>query len=219
MHLKRKTIPKFWPIPKTGNKYLVTPSHEQYNSVPLLIVLRDIMRIAKTRKELNKLLNEKKVEVNRKIVQEKAYPIALFDTLSLPSIGKHYRAVLSNKKISFKEISEKEAGTRIYKLINKTVLPNKKVQLNFGLGRNVISSEKIKMGDFAVFDIAKNKILKIIPLEKETSVTVIGGKHIGKSGKIKELVNEGGNLIARISIDSGEKGELKTHIKNLFVIE
>ena len=216
MHIKRKAIPKFWPVPKSGTKYLAVPVHEQRNSVPLIMALRDMLKFVKTKKELKKLLNEKKIEVNKKVRMELNYPIALFDTLSMPSIKKHYRAVLDNKRISLVPIEEKEAGIRIYKLIGKKVLPNKKIQLNFNLGNNILSSDKIKIGDFAVFDNTKNKILEILPLKKETKVVVIGGKHIGKMGKIKELVNEGRNLIAKIEAE--DKTEISTHVKNLFIM-
>ena len=66
-------------------------------------------------------------------------------------------------------------------------------------------------------EVAKNKILKVIPLEKNVSVVVVEGKHIGKSGKIAELTKEGENLIAKIRTKSGE--EISSNVNNIFVTE
>jgi len=216
MHLKRKTIPKLWPVQRTGSKYLAVPSHNQSSSISLIVLMRDVMEIVKTKKEMKKLLNEKKINVNGKPVREPGYSISLFDTLSLPSIGKHYRAVLKNKRMSLEEIKSGESAQRIYKIIGKKILPGKKVQINFSDGKNLLSPEKIKAGDFALVDNSKNKIVKIIPLEKDTKVIAIAGKHIGKSGKIREIVTEGENTIAKIKTDTEE---ISANVNNLFVVE
>jgi small subunit ribosomal protein S4e len=213
MHIKRKTIPKFWPIARTGNKYLAVPSHNKNEALPLVIVMRELLGLVKTKKELKKVLNEKKVLVNGKIVQETNYPISLFDSLAIPSINKYFRIVLAAKKLSLIPITEKEINTGLFKVINKILVAKGKTQLNLSNGRNMITSEKIQVGNFVAVDNIKNKIIKIIPLEKDTKVIVIKGKHMGESGKIKEIVKEGQNNIAKIKADNGE---ISTEINNLF---
>jgi len=217
MHIKRKTMPKFWPVPKTGSKYLAVPSHEQRNSVSLILIMRDILKMVKNRKELKKALNEKKIEVNGKIVREINYPVALFDSVSLPESKKFYRAVLENKRMALEEIKKEETTVRIFKIIGKKILSKNKVQLNLNLGRNIITSEKADVGDFVLFDMSKNKMLRTIPLGKNIGVVVIAGKHIGKKGKIAELAKEGENTIAKIKTSSGE--EVSSNVNNLFVAE
>jgi small subunit ribosomal protein S4e len=212
MHIKRKTIPKIWPITKTGTKYLAVPSHNQNEAMPLLIVIRDILKLVKTKKELKKILNEKKIIVNAKTIREVNYPLSLFDSLSIPSINKHFRIVIADKKLSLSPIDEKDANTGLFKVINKKQVAGKKVQLNLNNGRNILSNDKIEVGNFVVVDYQKSKITKIIPLEKDTKVIVVKGKHLGKSGKIKEIVQEGQNLIAKIKA----KEEISTEISNLF---
>lgn len=215
MHIKRKTIPLLWPIPRTGTKYLALPMHNQITAVPLVIVMREILKLVKNKKELKKILNEKKIVVNAKIVKELTYPLGIFDTLAIPSIKKFYRAGLNGKKLVLEEISEKESSIRVYKIIGKTILKSKKVQLNLSDGRNMISDKKYNVGDFLEIDNSNNKILKEIPLKENVEVLAIKGKHIGKKGKIKEIIKEGGNIIARISSDDEE---IKASVENLFAI-
>ena len=216
MHIKRKTIPDFWPIPRTGTKYMAVPSHNPYNSVSLMMILRDILKIAKTRKEIKKLLNEKKILVNGKIVKETNYPITLFDSIAMPSIKKYYKADLENRRMILRDVSDKESHTRIYKVIGKSILPGKKVQLNLSNGRNIISSEKISVGNFVIMNNTENKILKVVPLKENLEVLVIKGKHTGKRGKVKEIIKEGENTIAKIA---SKHEEIKANVNNLFAIE
>lgn len=215
MHLKRKTITHFWPIPKTGTKYLAVPSHSKKNSVSLVVLMRDVLKIVKIKKELKKLIHEKKIMVNGKIVKDINYPLGLFDCIAIPFIGKSYRVVLNGRRFDAEEIKESETSKRICKVIGKKILPGKKIQINLSSGRNIVSNEKVKTGDFVVVD-AKNKIAKIIELKKDSEVLAVDGKHMGMTGKIKEIVQEGENKIAIVKT---KFGEIKANLNNLFVKE
>jgi small subunit ribosomal protein S4e len=217
MHFKRKTIPKFWPIPRKGTKYIAVPSHNQYDSIPLVVVMRDILKFVKNKKELKKLLNEKQILVNYKVVKETNYAISLLDILGFPAMKKNYKAILSqHKKIEFLEVSGKEAETKVYKVIGKKVLPKNKIQINLMNGRNIFTKEKVKTGDSVLFDLKTNKIIKFIPLEKGKNVYITEGKHAGKTGKINELVERGGKRIAKIST---EQEKINVWIKSILVLD
>ena len=215
MHIKRKTIENFWPIQRTGSKYVAVPSHDQRSALPLIIVIRDLLAMVKTKKELKKLLNEKKITVNEKIVRETNYPLRLYDSLGFPSLKKYYKISLKKRFVVI-PASESEAREKIVKVIGKKLLPGKKVQLHLTGGRTVLSNEKADVGDFAVIDLLKNKITKIIQLKKDTEILVIAGKHIGKTGKIKEIAKEGAAVVATIKTHDGE---IKANIKNVFAKE
>lgn len=217
MHFKRKTMPKFWPIARKGTKYIAVPNHNQYDSMPLVVVMRDVLNIVKNKKELKKLLNEKQVLVNQKIVHETNYPIILFDIISFPAMKKNYKAILSlNKKIEFLEVSGKEAETKAYKVISKKILNGNKLQVNLMHGRNILTNEKMNTGDTVLYDLKSNKILKVIPLEKGKNIFIIKGKHAGKSGKINEIVKRGGKELAKIN--SGDE-KVNVWVKNIIVTE
>jgi small subunit ribosomal protein S4e len=214
MHLKRRTKPKFIAVPVTGSKYLARPSHNQNNAISLMLAMRDLLQIVKTKKELKKLLLEKKIIVNEKIVGEINYPVSLFDTLSLPSAKKYFRATLVGSKLQLEPITEKDAHVNVCKVINKTILKGKKVQINLSNGRNIISNEKVNVDDFVMFDNQKKTITKIIPLVKNEKVIVIKGKHMGIKGKLIDIEKKGQNEIAKIKTDAGETSMNK---ENLFI--
>jgi small subunit ribosomal protein S4e len=217
MHLKRNNVPKFWPVPRKGTRFLAVPSHNQREAIPLIVAMRDILKLVRNKKELQRIIHEKKILVNNKIIHELNYPLCLFDIITLAGLNKNYKAVISeNKKIVFEEVSDKETKTKILKVIGKKMLPSKKLQLNLMHGWNVISNEKANAGDSVLINLEDNKIIRTIPLEKGRKAFVFKGKHAGKNGKIEEILERGGKKIIKITSKS-EKINVWT--KNIIVME
>ena len=217
MHLKRNNIPKFWPIPRKGTKYLAVPSHNKNESISLVVVIRDVLKLVKNKKELKRLLNEGKIELNHKIIKDTNYPVALFDVISLPEAKKNYKTGLSaEKKMIFEEVSEKESENKIYKIMDKKLIVGGKTQFNLIQGKNIITKEKANVGDSLLFNLKSNKIEKVIPMEKGKEAFVTDGKHAGHFGKIEEIIERGGKKLAKIH---SEKGKINVWIKNLIAIK
>jgi small subunit ribosomal protein S4e len=217
MYLKRNNIPKFWPIPRKGTKYLAVASHNPKESIPLVVVMREVLKLVKNKKELQRAINEKQVIINHKIVRNVNYPVSIFDVISLPLVKKNFKAELSEKKkLFFEEISDKEAETNIFKVLNKKIIPGKRIQLNLMNGININSNEKVNTGDSVVINLKDNKIVKVIPMEKGKEVFILKGKHAGNMGKIEEIILSGGKFIAKIISDDEE---INVWIKNLIAIK
>lgn len=216
-HLNRQNIGKTWSIPRKGSKYLAVASHNKRNSIPLVVVMRDILKLVKTKKELRKALNEKQININGKEIRCVNYPIGLFDVLSLVG-SKSFKATLSDKKkIVFNDVSGKDAETKVIKIIGKKILGRDKVQLNLVDGRNVFSSEKANTGDSVVYNFKDNKIENIIKMEKGRQGFVVEGKHAGHKGKIEGIIERGGKSLAKISDEDGNK--INVWVKNIIVRE
>jgi len=216
MHIKRKTIEKFWPVPRTGTKYMAVPSHEKSNSISLIMVMRDLLGIVKTKKELKKILNEKQIMINNRIVRELNYPLMLYDSLSLPSIKKHYKIIMKGKRFGVEETTEEKAGHKAFKVVGKKLLKDNVLQINLTCGKNINSKDKFETGEFVILNNKDNKIVKKIILEKGVSVVIIAGKHVGKEGTVKEISQQGED---RIAIIKTTNGEISSNIKNVFVKE
>jgi len=216
-YFKRKKIGKFWSIPRKGTAYLATPSHNKTNSIPLVVIMREILGLVKNKKELKKSLNEKQIKINGKEIKETNYPVSLFDIITIIPMKKNYRAVLSeNKKMIFDEVSDAEAKTKVFKVLDKKLLPGKKIQLNLMHGRNIIYDKKIAIGSSVIFDFVDNKIVEIIPLEKGKEVFVIEGKHSGIKGKIENIMERGNKKLAKISA-KGDK--INVWVKNIIAVK
>jgi small subunit ribosomal protein S4e len=206
MHLKRRAIPKTWPIAKKGTKYIVVPSE---NGLPVLVAIRDILKFAQDRKETKKILDAGLVSVNGRIIKEEKYALKLFDVLKLKD--KFYRLGIANKRSAFEEIKEKEANSKVVKIIGKKILPGKKIQINLEDGRNYLTKEKFKIGDSALIDF-KEGIKRFIPLKEKSKVLIEKGKHIGKIGIIEKLSDD----LAEIKVNA-EK--INVNLNSLVALE
>jgi small subunit ribosomal protein S4e len=212
-HVNRQNIGKFWPIPRKGTKYLAVASHNKKNSIPLVVIMREILGLVKTKKELQKAINEKMVKINGKEIRDVNYPMGLFDILSVG--GKDYQAGLSsNKKMVFEEV--KGIKNKVVKIRGKKIIGKDKIQLNLMDGCNILSKEKAKVGDSAVISF-EGKLEKVIPMEKGNVGFVIEGKHAGHKGKIDNIVERGGKSLAQI-IDE-DKNKVNVWVKNVIVMD
>jgi small subunit ribosomal protein S4e len=215
-HLKKLNIGKSWPVPKKGTKYSAVANHNHRESIPLIVVMRDILKIVRNRRELQKSLNDKQILVNKKVMREVNFPISVFDVINIPKIKKNYKADLSeNKKMCFKEISDKESESKVYKILSRKILSRNKLQLNLSGGKNLLSSEDVKTGDSVVVRLEDNEIIKVLTLEKGRDVFVAKGGHAGNRGKIEGIIDRGGKSLVKIS---SEKGKINVWVKNVIVV-
>ena len=66
-HLKRLDMPKTWQIKRKGIAYVARPKPGPHNfklGLPLTVMLRDIMKIAKTKRDVKNILNNNEVLVD-----------------------------------------------------------------------------------------------------------------------------------------------------------
>jgi len=212
MHKNRYNMGKFWPVAKKGTKYVAKSSHNNSNSVPLAVLMRDVLKLVRTTKELKKVLNEKQIKVSGKEIRDTNYPIGLFDMITAGD--KTFRVILGGNK-KFKMEESKDDGTKVIKIVGKKNLGKKGIQFNLMDGRNVLSNEKANVGDSVIYNYNDAKISKIIKMDKGSEGFVIKGKHAGVRGKIVDIVDQGGKKIAVINDD---KEKINVWVKNVIAM-
>jgi small subunit ribosomal protein S4e len=215
MHLKRHKVPKNWPIPRHGTTYVVRPNFNLGKGIPILVVIRDMMKIAQNKKEVKKAIHEKQILLNNKPVTDEKNSSLLFDTITIVPSKKSYRLGFSeHRKFQLSEIKEKESQYKISKIINKKTLKGKKVQLNLSDGMNFISDIKCQVNDSVLINFKDKKIESCLPLQEKANVVVFSGKHAGEKGTISKI--EEGNKSIEVNVE-GKKVNIL--IKQLMVIE
>ena len=213
--LKRQKVPKSWPIFRKGTKYVVKPMSHFKLGIPVLVVLRDALKIAQTRKEAKKMIHGKNVLLNSKVIKDEREGVVLFDVITLNPMKKSYRLGLSgNGKFILEEVKDSESGSKIAKILNKKVLKGKKTQLNLSDGRNFLSDIECKVNDSVLINFKDKKIDKCVPLKEKAGVVVFAGKHAGKRGNIEKMNSE--KKIAELNVD-GKK--INVLIKQLMATE
>ena len=209
MHQTRETIPKEWPLTRKGRKYVVVS--RQRNGIPLLVVLRDMLKLGRTRKEIKKILNEGNIAVNGKMRKDERFSLLVFDIITIKKINKNYRIILSKRKFQAEEIKEKDAAERICRINGKKAIGKNKVQLNLDNGENILYNGKAKTGESAVIGLNEKKIIRVLPVQKNAKVFISVGKHKGEEGIIREIKE-------RTAIIGIDKKDVEIQKKDLTVI-
>jgi small subunit ribosomal protein S4e len=192
-HLKRYVAPKTWKIKRKGIKFVTKPSpgtHKINMSLPLNIILRDILDYAQSNREVKFILEKKNIAVDGIRKKDHRFPVGLFDVLSLNDINEHFRVILDKRgKIGLIRIDEKEKGLKLCKIVGKNIIKGK-TQLNLCGGKNIIVKEDgYKTGDAVLLDLSKkNDIKQKIGLDKNILIYLTGGKHIGQTGRVQDII-------------------------------
>lgn len=191
VHIKRYIIPKFWPLKKKGFKFAprVMPGpHPKDFSIPLLVIIRDVLKYAETTKEVKAVLNAGKVLIDKKVRKEPSFPVGLMDVLEIPDVGKYWRVVVDENGLLLKEINKDESYMKLCKITGKQTLKGGKIQINLHDGRNIIvDSNSYKPGDSLLIHLPDQKILEHFAFQEGQEALIIGGKNIGEKGEIKKI--------------------------------
>tara|TARA_Y100000310_G_scaffold102154_1_gene100353 strand:- start:15368 stop:16066 length:699 start_codon:yes stop_codon:yes gene_type:complete len=192
-HLKRLTAPKSWEIRKKENTFIIRPNpgmHKFSLGMPLSVVLRDLLKLANTMREVKYILNNQEILVDNVRRKENHFITGFMDTLSIPLTKKYYRILLNKKgELYMKSIKDSEAGVKPCRVIGKTILKNKKVQINLEDSRNIIVNDKVKysIGDSLIIELPSQKVKEHITLEKGSVIFLIGGRHVGGTGTVVDI--------------------------------
>lgn len=203
MHITRQEVSLKIPLKRKGTKYVVRTSSHMNESIPVLIALRDMLKIAKTSREVKEMLRQKLIKINWKDAKDIRESIKLFNILHA---DKDYRLSISpNGRFFLEEI--KDEKIRVVKVINKKILKKGIVQINFHDGMNLITKEKIKTGDSIYLD-DKNNIKKIVPLKSGAKGFIIRGRFIGNNCSVESV--EGKKVTIKINEKNSkiDKGSL-----------
>jgi small subunit ribosomal protein S4e len=216
MHLKRNEMPKTWPIPRKGTTFIAKADHAKTQGIPLIFILRDILKLATTKKEARFFLLSGDVKVNNRVRKSEKFPMQVFDTISIEKIGKSYKLNIHKKRFKLEEVSGKDADKKIITVIGKKILANKKIQMNLEDGTNYLYDKEFALGDSAVLNTKKNEIEAILPLKKGANVEIVSGKHAGERGKLEEVVTLARTRKYKIKL---KNKEVELPLKTLLVVE
>ncbi|MBI2632269.1 hypothetical protein HYW75_04655 [Candidatus Pacearchaeota archaeon] len=197
------------PIQRKGTKYVAKARTFVNDSVPVVIATRDMLKLARTAREVRKMINEKMLKINGRIVKDYRDSICLFNQFEA---GKTFQLILLRTgKFAFKELNKAEY--MVFKVKGKNIIKKGKIQLNLHDGTNILIDKKnIVNGDSVYLD-DKKKIVNHISLEKGGKAFVIRGKHQGLYGVIESI--EDNNV--SVKLENGGTVNLKKDI--LFVLK
>ena len=202
--LKRQMAPTFWGINRKEKRFVITVrpgSHPKNYSIPTAVLLRDTLKKVKTLREAKSSIYNGKVKVDGIIQKSLHHSIGLMDVIELEGTTDVYRLVPKHGHILEPiKIDPAEKSKKLVKVKSKSTIKNGKTQLGFHDGRTIITDMKANTGDTCLLQIPDQKILDVIPFEKNSQVIVTRGINTGRIGLVNEIKPGTFTLPKRISI-------------------
>merc|ERR1740125_38602 len=193
-HLKRLNAPKAWMLDKHGGTFAPKPSpgpHKLRECIPLVIILRNRLKYALTRKEV----------------------------LSIDKTGENFRILYDSKgRFILHRITDKEAAYKLCK-VKRAQLGNKGIPYIATHDARTIRypGPDIKVNDTVKIDIATGKVVDHVKLEIGSMVMVTGGRNTGRIGTLTHRDKHPGSFEIVHIRDANDK-EFATRLGNIFVI-
>lgn len=209
-HQKRVTVPVSWPISRKTHAWVAKASpgpHSAEQSIPLVTVVRDMLKLVDNAREVKRILYEGKVLIDGKAQKDYKLPVGIFDVVSIPLLNQQYRMMKDVRGMFYLSPIEATDAKKLARIENKTIITGKKLQLNLSDGSNKLADGEFKVGDSLVLSIPDKKVEDRIEYKIGNLAMVVGGKHTGQTGKIKEIITVKSSQPNRVIISGDEEFE------------
>jgi small subunit ribosomal protein S4e len=224
-HLKRKPAPKLWPIHRKEAVWTVKPKpgpHSLSGSLPLELIVRDMLGFAKTGKEAKNVISREKISVDGKVRQDEHFLVGLMDVVSIVDAKRSYRVLPSRKGLFLHPIKSDEAASKLYRIEDKTVVKGGKVQLDLHDGTSYLlpAEDTYQTLDVLQLSVPDRELIGHTKLAIGAPAIVTGGKNIGKYGKVTTIEKKPNqkrrNLI--VTLEDAGGNQFQTILDFVFVL-
>jgi small subunit ribosomal protein S4e len=172
-------------------KFITRPEpgpHRFKLSLPLQIVVRDLLKIAETGRETRSIISRSLVLVDGVARTSHKFPVGLMDVLSIRELNKHYRMLVDNKgRLISVEAPPEESSLKICR-INRKYLYRGRIMLATEDGRTFEADDNsLNPGGSLLVKIPEVAVIDKAPLAEGCIAYVFMGKHAGSIGVVKSI--------------------------------
>jgi small subunit ribosomal protein S4e len=205
-HMKRIASPRYIPVARKGDVWLTKPApgaHSLSNSMALGVVLRDIIRVADSTREVKKVLMEEDVLVDGRVVRDRKFAVGLMDVLSIPKLKKDYWVGVDRKgRFKLFEVNAERSKFKLCRVEGKHSISGGAFQLALHDGRTAVGDREFRIGDTVKLSVPEQKIFSVMKLEPNANCIITSGKHAGELAVIDELYHKKGARRAEAKLHS-----------------
>jgi len=225
-HMKRLNAPKHWMLEKMGGTWAPRPStgpHKLRECLPLVLILRNRLKYALTKKEVQTILMQRLIKVDGKVRTDTNYPVGFMDVISIEKSDEHFRLMydakgrfvlhrLNNKNYS-KEMTYKLARVKAVSIGAKGV-----PQITTHDGRTIRYPDPLaKNNDVVKVDLATGKATDVLKFEVGVTAVVTKGQNQGRVGVVTGREKHIGSFeICHLKDTKGRA--FATRLSNVFTI-
>jgi small subunit ribosomal protein S4e len=194
-------------------------------AIPLLLIVREMLQLARTRREAKVMLSEGHLKVDGKTRRNDDFAVGLMDVIEVPALEKAYRVLPTpHRVLRLHAITGDETGFKLCKVTNKVSVTGGHTQLNLHDGRNILLpasdavEDAVTTRDVLKIAIPTNEILDRIKFEKGILAIVCSGKHLGRWGEIVSASTGKGLHTPTVTLRDNEGQLFETIIDYVFPV-
>ncbi|MGC9186901.1 MAG: 30S ribosomal protein S4e [Fervidicoccaceae archaeon] len=229
-HLRSYEAPTFWPISVKERHWTIKPipgPHPIRRSMPLGILLRDVLKLATTGREVRKALSKGLVKIDGRVRKDYRFPLGFMDVIEIVPAKKFYRLIPDERAFMKPiEINEEDSKLKPLRIENKTTVKGGLIQLNLFDGSNILLpkegelpfKEEVTTLSTVLLSIPDKKIIDYFPLAEGMYAIIVGGKNIGASGKIVEIKKGERKKMSLVTMKRGDGSLVQTSLDKIYVI-
>jgi small subunit ribosomal protein S4e len=231
LHRKRLSAQVTYPIKRKHGIFTIR-SHptrgKAETSIPLGIIMREILGYAKTLSEVKKILMKDYVKVDGKIRRSYKFGVGPMDVLEITKTNEFFRLTpyRGKRMLNLHPISKEEAHNKILRIHKKHTFQEGKIQLTFHDGINClvssddklnISISDLKPKDSVLYNLETKEIEDHYPFAEGNIGLIMGGHNVGIIGKILNIESQPGRKNRTITLETDE-GDIKTTDNHILII-
>jgi len=223
-HMKRLNAPKHWMLDKMGGTWAPRPStgpHKLRECLPLVLVLRNRLKFALTKKEVQMICMQRLVKVDGKVRTDTNFPCGFGDVITLEKQGVSFRVMYDPKGRFVLQRLDNSSNEASFKLarVNRVYVGAKSVPaITTHDGRTIRYPDPLaKVHDVAKVDIETGKCIDLIKFETGATAMITKGQNQGRVGTIVSREKHIGSFeIVHLKDANGKS--FATRIMNVFPI-
>lgn len=209
-------------LDKLSGQWAPKPSagpHKSRECLPLMIFLRNRLKYALTRREVQHILMQRLVKVDGKVRTDVCYPAGLMDVITIEKTDEHFRLIYDVRgKFSVHAIPDSEAKFKLCKVKKQAVGPRGIPYVVTHDGRTINYPEPdVKVADTVKVNIETGKIEDFAKFDNGNACIVTGGHNIGRVGVIVSRERHPGSFEV-IHLKDAAGHSFNTRAGNVFVI-
>lgn len=207
-HQKRLSVPKSWPVARKEQQYTVKADAGPHGEagVPLLILLRDVLGYADSKKEARYALEQGSVLVNGELPSDVRRPVGMFDIISFIEREEYYRVFPGEGgRLALTPIDAEDTDGKLGKVTDKRHISGGQIQLGLHDGQTLLTDEEsISCDDSIIVATEGDEILAHFPYEEGALVTAVQGRHAGEIGTVEEITISSGSSPNGVTVAQGD---------------
>lgn len=221
-HMKRLVAPKSWMLDKLSGTFAPRPSpgpHKLREAMPLIVLIRNRLKYALTKREVTSIMMQRVVEVDGKVRTDPNFPTGFMDVVSIPKTGEHFRIMYDVKgRFLLHRISAEEAAYKLCK-VKKLALGARAIPyIVTHDGRTIrYPNPSIRANDTIRLNMASGTIEAFAKFEVGNIALITAGHSMGRIGTIVHRERHPGGFEI-VHLKDARDQTFATRISNVFVI-